>query len=160
MSILVKPTPAPKPRSKEAQTMALVLAVIFVIFAVTQLFTFEEFIKLIPMFQLPFNEGLTYALAPTLVAAEVFAIPFLLGMSLSRAFRWLSMFCGWLVAGLWLFMSFWVVSVAPFGVKTIGFLGTVASLTPGWWAVCLSIALCFLVAWTSWGLWPGKRHEK
>ena len=97
MSILVKATPAPTARTKETKQMAYLYAGLLVVLAVTQLFTFDEFIELVPAFNLPFGTGFTYALAPLIVATEVFAIPFLLRMQLSVAFRWLSMFCGWFV---------------------------------------------------------------
>lgn len=158
MSILVKATPAPAPRTKESRQIALLYAGLLTVFVVAQLFTFDEFIELIPTFQLPLGEVLPYAIAPLLVAAEIFALPFLLGMAVSPAFRWLSMGCGWVAAGLWAFISIWVVSVHP-NVETVGFLGTLVSPAPGWWAVCISIALCLLAVWTSWGLWPGRRKK-
>jgi len=159
MSILVKTTPAPKPRTKESRQMAILFAGLLVVFAVTQLFTFDEFIELIPALALPVGEVMTYSLAPLIVVAEVFALPFLLGMAVSTAFRWLSMFFSWFVAAAWTFISFWVVFTQP-AVETIGFLGTLVPLVPGTWAIFISLALCILAAWTSWGLWPGKRSKK
>src|SRR5690606_29389792 len=104
----VKAVPAQQPRTKESSQIALLYAVILVIFAVGQLFTFDKFIELVPSFQLPLGEVLQFAVAPLLVMAEVLALPFLLRMTLSPAFRWLSMVCGWLVAGLWTGISTWV----------------------------------------------------
>lgn len=136
----------------------MLYAVILVIFAVGQLFTFDKFIELVPSFQLPLGEVLQFAVAPLLVMAEVLALPFLLRMTLSPAFRWLSMVCGWLVAGLWTGISTWVVITRP-AVDTIGYLGTIGELTPGWWALFVPIALAILAVWSSWGLWPGKRSK-
>lgn len=158
MQVFVKATAAPAARTKESRKIALLYAVILVVFALAQLFTFDEFIELIPAFQLPLGTALPFVIAPLVVAAEVFALPFLLGMAVSPAFRWLSMFCGWLVAGLWAFISAWVAITHP-PVETVGFLGTLAPLTPGWWAIFVSLALCILAAWASWGLWPGKRRK-
>lgn len=158
MSILVKATPAPAARTKETQRMSYLYAGLLVVLAVTQLFTFEEFIELVPAFNLPFGQGFTYALAPLIVATEVFAIPFLLRMKLSVAFRWLSMLCGWFVAAMWTFISFWIVLTNP-AVETVGYFGTLVTLVPGWWAVCVGGALCILAVWTSWGLWPGARAK-
>ena len=159
MSILVKATPAPPARTKETKQVAYIFAGLLVVLAVTQLFTFDEFIELVPAFNLPFGTGFTYALAPLIVAAEVFAIPFLLRMQLSIAFRWLSMLCGWFVALIWTFISFWIVLTYP-PVETVGYFGTIVTLIPGWWAVFVGFALCILAAWTSWGLWPGRRTKK
>ncbi len=158
MSILVKATPAPKPRTKESRQMAILLTGIFVVFALTQLFTLEEFLELIPAMALPFGDVITHMLAPLIIVAEIFALPFLLGMAVSPAFRWLSMVLGWLVAGLWTFISFWVALTRP-AVETVGYLGTLVPLVPGWWVVSVSLALCILVAWATWGLWPGSRTK-
>jgi len=157
MSILVKATPAPRARTDATKQIAILYAGILVVLAVTQLFTFDKFIELIPTFELPLSIAATYALAPTLIAAEVFAIPFLLRMTLSPAFRALSMALGWLVALLWTLISLWVVLIQP-TAETVGFLGTLVDLVPGWWAVLVSISFGILAAWASWGLWPGKRQ--
>ena len=159
MTILAKVTPAPVARSKETKQISLLFAAILVVMLVAQLFTFDDFVKLIPSFNLPVSQGFAYALTPILVASELFAIPFLLRMSLSPAFRWLSMFCGWLVALLWFCFTLWLVTRGP-QVDTVGFLGTLVNLIPGWWAVCVSLALGILAAWSSWGLWPGHRTKK
>jgi len=159
MNVFVKATPAPKPRTKESHQVAILYAALLVTFAVAQLFTFDEFIELVPNFQPPLGDALVYAIAPLIVTVEVFALPFLLGMALSPAFRWLSMACGWLAAGLWVGISAWVVFTQP-AVETIGFLGGIGELTPGWWALCIPIALSILAIWASWGLWPGKRTKK
>ncbi len=156
MTFFVKATPAPEPRSKQAWQIAIAYAVVLVAMAVAQLFSFEEFLTLLTNFNLPLGVLGAYLLASALVICEVFALPFLLRMSLSKAFRWVSMVCGWLVAAIWLKLSLWVLIMRP-DVDTVGFLGTVVSLTPGWWAVLVSLALAVVAIWASWGLWPGKR---
>ncbi len=155
MSIFPKVTPALKPKSKESQQIAIFYAIILVIMAVAQLYTFEEFIVLVPSFNLPVGDALAAAIAPLIVTAEVFALPFLLRMAVSPAFRWFSMFLGWLVAALWLLITTWVVGTHQL-VETVGFIGTVVDLMPGWWAVCISLSFAVLAAWASWGLWPAK----
>lgn len=156
MSILVKATPAPAARTDSTKKVAIIYAGILVVLAVTQLFTFAEFIQLVPSYNLPVSEQFAYALASIIVAAEVFAIPFLLRMKLSPAFRWLSMMLGWLVAALWIFISTWIVTTQPL-VDSVGYLGTLVDLIPGWWAVMVAFALGILAGWASWGLWPGRR---
>lgn len=156
MSVFVKSTPAPKPRTANSATISILYAVILVVFAVTQLFSFEEFLVYMQSIGLPFSENINYAFAPLLITAEVFAIPFLLRMRLSPAFRYLSLGLGFVVAIFWIFLSSWVVlSGAP--VDSIGFLGTLVTLTPGWWAIFISLSLGILATWSAWGLWPGTR---
>lgn len=158
MTILAKVSPAPKPRSDSAKQMSLLYASILVVFLVAQLFTFDTFIKFAPSLNLPISERWAYALVPIIIVCELFAIPFLLRMKLSIAFRWFSMILGWFVPLLWFCMSLWVVTMQP-DAESIGFLGTLVDLVPGWWAVMLSLALGVLAAWSSWGLWPGHRSQ-
>jgi len=159
MSFFVQSTPAPTPRSADSAKIAILYAIILVVFAVAQLFTFEEFLVFIQSTNLPFGESLSYAFAPLLIVAEVFALPYLLRMRLSPAFRYISLFLGCLAASLWIFLSSWIVFTGA-AVDTIGFLGTLASLTPGWWAIFISLSLGVLAAWSAWGLWPGQRKAE
>ncbi len=155
MSILAKPTEAPAPRSEATKKIATLYAAIITVMLVAQLFSFDEFLALVQNMNLPISMATAYIYVSVLVVAELFAIPFLLRMTLSKAFRVLSMVCGWLVAALWIDLSLWVVLTQP-DVDTVGFLGTVVALTPGWWAVSLSVGFGILAIWSSWGLWPGK----
>ncbi len=159
MSFFVKAQAATKPRADSAQKIALFYAGILVVFAVAQLFTFDTFIELILSFNLPFGETFSAALVPIVVASEVFALPFLLRMTLSPAFRWVSMMCGWLVALIWLVINGSVVNTYPV-VETVGFLGTAINLAPGWWAVFVSLLLGSMAGWASWGMWPASRRKK
>lgn len=159
MSILPKAGTATPAKTKESKQIAVVYAIVLVAFALAQLYTFDEFIGLIPSLDLPVGAVMIYALAPAIVAAEVFGLPFLLRMKLSIGFRWFSMVMGWLAAALWLFVTLSVM-VSGAGATTIGFLGTVVDLVPGWWAIMVPLAMGILATWASWGLWPAKRAKK
>ena len=154
MSFFVKVTSARKPRTKDVRTISVFYAAILVVFAVAQLFTFDTFTELISSYGLPGGETMGYFLASLLVVAEVFALPFLLGMTISPAFRWVSMVLSWLAPLILLKLAFWGAAINE-TVSSAGFLGTLVSIMPGWWAVFVSIALAIMAAWTSWGLWPG-----
>lgn len=158
MSIFVQPTPAPKPRSKDTPRIALFYAFLLLAMAVTQLFTFDEFLELLASFGLPVGGEMTYFMGAVIVVTEVFALPFLLRMPLSRAFRWVSMVCGWVAALAWVKITLWLAITEP-PVDNVGFLGTLVGLMPGWWAIFVAVALAILAGWTSWGLWPGKRKK-
>lgn len=161
MSFFPIATPAPSPRSKDVANISLFYAGILTVFAVAQLFTFDALLELFADFALPGGVVAGFALAAVLVALEVFAIPFLLRMRLSPAFRWFSGFAGVAVAFIWLCVSTWVV-LSDIPVNTIGFLGTAVTMMPGWWAVLISIALIVLAVWSLWGMWPagGKPIRK
>lgn len=154
----MQPTVASKPRTPESAKIAILYAAILTIMAVAQLFSFEDFLVYMHSLALPLPSELAYLVAPLLIVCEVFALPFLLRMSLSPAFRFLSMVLSWLAAGIWIYLTIWIVaSAAP--VSTIGFLGTVVDLTPGYWAIFISLSFGILAAWSGWGLWPGKRSR-
>lgn len=158
MSLLPKPIDAPVPRTKNVKTIATFYAGVLAVFAIAQLFTFENFLELFVSFDFPWGRPFAYFSAALLVTAEVFALPFLLRMSLSKAFRWMSMAFGILAAVIWVKVSLWLV-IFDSPVDTVGFLGTAVNVMPGWWAVFVSVALGILAIWSVWGLWPGKRKK-
>ena len=152
MSILATPT-APIPvKTKESKKISIFYAAILMVLAVTQLFTFEEFLEVYAGMNLPGGGATGYVVASLIVFAEVFAIPFLLRMYLSITFRVVSMVLGWLVAVVWFLVSLWVVTTAA-PVPTIGFLGTVVDVMPGLWAILISACFGILAGWSAWGLW-------
>lgn len=158
MNALAKARFPARPRSDSSRQIALFYAGVLVIFAVTQLFTFEAFRELVILFNLPLSEVTVAVLVPVLVAAEVFALPFLLGMALSPAFRWVSMVAGWFVPLVWFLISVCVAQAYPVH-DNIGFLGTTFALVPGWWAVLFSVLMGVMAAWASWGRWPARKAK-
>jgi hypothetical protein len=157
MNIFIKATKAKKPRTSESQKIAYAYAAILIIFALTQLFTFDKFLILVESFGLPGGDIVARLFVSTIVTSEVLALPFLLGLNLSQLMRVVSMVLGWAVPLAWLKVTLWLLFTTN-SVSNIGLLGTTVSLTPGWWLVFVSIALGILSAWASWGLWPGKRE--
>lgn len=136
--------------------IAIFYAVILVVMAVAQLFSFDEFLKLVTDFGFPGGIRYAHFIVAFLVTAEVFAVPFLLRMPLSPAFRWVSMVCGWLVALIWTKITIWLV-IKDGIVGNVGFLGTIVDTMPGWWAIFISLAFGILAIWASWGMWPHKK---
>jgi hypothetical protein len=158
MKIFTKATSAQKPKSKESQNIAYMYAAILVIFAVAQLFTFDNFLILIESFWMPGGKTFAYLLGSSIVVSEVLAIPFLLQIKLSPLMRIISMVMSWLVPLLWFIISIWLM-VTINAVSNFGLLGTTVDLLPGWWTVFISIALGVLAAWASWGLWPCQKPK-
>jgi hypothetical protein len=159
MSVFVQPTPSTTPKTKDVKTIATFYAAVLVIMVVAQLFTFDDFLKLVTDFGFPGGIRYAHFLAAILVTVEVFALPFLLRMSLSPAFRFLSMVCGWLVALIWAKITLWL-AIKDGIVNNIGFLGTVVNIMPGWWAIFIAFAFGILAAWASWGMWPRFKGSK
>lgn len=157
--MLPHPEEAEVPRIASAQSIAYLYAGILVVMAVAQLFTLDSFIGLLFDIHLGVGWQITALLAPLIITLEVFALPFLLRMTVSRAFRWVSMYCGWAVALVWMYVT---VTIAASGVavQTVGFLGTIGDLVPGWWAVSIGSLFGIMATWASVGLWPGQRTHK
>jgi len=157
MSILPTPTDAPAARTRDSKRIAIFYAGILAVMAIAQLFTFDTFLELVKTFGFAGGVGYAYFLAAFLVVAEVFALPFLLRMPLSPAFRWVSMVLGWIAAAIWIKITIWLVTQGS-AVVSVGFLGTLVDIMPSWWVVFMSLTFGILAAWSAWGLWPGKRR--
>lgn len=156
MKLIDKPADAIEPRTKDSQKIAYLYAALLIIFALCQLYSFDEFLNLLESFWLPGGAPLAHLLGGIIVVSEIFALPYLLRMRLSPIMRIISMILGWVTALIWLILAFWL-NLTINAVSNTGFLGTTVRLEPGWWAVLFSVSLCLLAAWTGWGLWPGKR---
>ena len=156
MSIFVTTTPAPKPRTINSLKVSILYAIILTAAAVIMLFNFEDLLVYIQSVNLPFSEGGDYAFLPLMVTAEVFALPFLLRMDLSPAFRYVSMFLGLLSAALWIFLASWVV-LSGQSDSSVNYSNNLISFLPGFYAIFITLALGILAIWSAWGLWPGKR---
>ena len=159
MKTFVQPTPAPKPKTEAVKQISLFYAAFLVVMIVAQLFTFEKFLELIIAFNLPVSVVTVASLAPIIVTCELFALPFLLRMTVSPAFRFVSMVLGWLVSLLWLGITIWLVTSGS-TVATVGFLGTAINLIPGWWAVFISVLFGIMAVWASWGMWPLRKTKR
>ena len=153
MRWFVQATAAPRPKTKNIRTVGIALAGIFVIMAVSQLFTFEDFPEVIKAMWLPGGEDVASVRAALIVALEVGAVPFLLMMRLSPALRVVSMIAGWFAASIWQNCSSGVIANS-------GLLGATVKLPVGWWNILLCLALGVLAAWAAWGMWPLKKRSK
>lgn len=153
MSFLVKSTRALPPKTKDAKTIAYFYAAILFGFATFQVITFERFSATIISYWLPIDDSLATLLAAFIITAELFAIPFLVRLRMSPAARVLSMILGWTAPVIWLVLTLWA-QISVSSLSSVGMLGGVVELAPGWWAVCVSAGLVILAAWASWGLWP------
>ncbi|HSW91729.1 MAG TPA: hypothetical protein VLG09_03735 [Candidatus Saccharimonadales bacterium] len=158
MSFFVQSTDAPTPKTANVRIVSLLLAGIFMIMVVAQLFTFEDYSDVIASIT-----GLSIAPA-TIVSAmivvfEVAALPFLFSMRLSVLGRVVSMFSGWLTAIGWFLIALYA-NVAIGYVSNGGVLGATVSLPSGWWMVFFFVGVIVLMIWSSWGMWPLTRSLK
>ena len=155
MSIILKDKAIKSAKSSDSLKIAYAYAALLVIFAVCQLFTFDDFLKLLVSFSLPGGDLIAWSLGCVVVVCEVFALPFLLRIRLRYQMRIISMVLGWIVPVLWLCLTAWLNSTTN-SIYNIGFLGTTFDIMPGLWAVYASVAMGIMAIWASWGLWPDK----
>ena len=150
MSMFAVSTKAPKPKTANIKAISLFFAGGLLLLALLQLFSFEEFPeRLIAVGITPWAAPL---LATFFVVFEVLALPFALSMRLSPAFRVVSMVAGWLVAVNLLTLAIVENLISPAGNDAV--LGATLTLPIGMWAICMTLALCVVAGWTSWGMWP------
>jgi len=152
MSLFVSPTKSPAPKTKNITAISLLFVGLLLLMVVAQLFAFEEFAPALSTLELPGGEPLSSVLAALIVTGEVIALPFLLRMRLSPAFRVVSMVASWVVVTFWLAITVWEATYAHASSSTL--LGSAVPLPVGWWNVCIVVSLGILAAWSSWGMWP------
>ncbi len=159
MTWLVQATAASRPKTKNIRTVGIGLAAVFVVMAVAQLFTFEDFPETIAAMWLPGGDAVASVRAALIVTLEVAAVPFLLSMRLSPAMRFLSMVAGWLAIAAWFVASIWQ-NLSSGVIVNSGLLGPTVKLPVGWWNMLFCVALGILAAWAAWGQWPLQKRRK
>lgn len=153
MNSLAQSTSAPTPKTKNVWYVSVALAAVFVVLAVAQLYSFEDFPETIASMGLPGGRVAADLYAALLVIGEVLAVPFLLAMRLSPAMRITSMISGWLILTGWLVIAAFI-NLTTNAITNSGVLGATIPVTPGWWMMCFFVALAIMAAWASWGMWP------
>jgi hypothetical protein len=153
MQGFVKAMAAKKPKTKRVVAASYIYALILTVLVVAQLFTFDEFIRLVESFWLPGGKPVADLLAGVIVASEVFALPFILRINLSPLMRIFSMVLSWIVPILWFKLSAWLILTVN-AVSNIGYFGTVFDCSPGLDTLLFSVFLMTLSGYVSWGLWP------
>lgn len=159
MNVFVRSTVAPEPKMRNVKSISIALSAVFVILAVAQLYSYEDFPDVIASLWLHGGRPCAELCAALIVTGEVLAVPFLLGMRLSPAMRVVSMFAGWLVIAAWLKIALLINSTEN-AITNSGVLGATVPLTPGWWMVYLFVTLGAVSALVSWGMWPLSRRTK
>lgn len=161
MTIFVRATEAAEAKTKESVKVGIFLAGVLTVIAVLQLTTFDTFIEALSGFGFPGGESTALLVAVITVIAEVFALPFLLRMRLSPAFRVLSMIFGWIAVAALTKFALWMAIVRP-EITAVGTVGELLGALPGWWMVFGAFGLVILAVWATWGMWPriiAKSHK-
>ncbi len=94
------------PRSRSTKCFAWVAAIMLVVMSLAQLYSFEDQPTILGAL-LPFNDQPLAAVVATLVVlAQILALPYLLGMYISRFMRVLCIAACGFVCSLWLLLAF------------------------------------------------------
>lgn len=157
MSFFAKPTPAPAGPSKQTRAISVAVAALFVAIAVAQLFTYEDFPAAINGLWRTSSLASAHILAASLVACEVFALPFFLSMQVSPLMRAVSQACGWYVAFAWLATALWQLA-RPGVTANVGMLGATIPLNEAGTSV-LAVVLAAGVAYISYLIRPFWRKS-
>lgn len=148
-----KATLPSKPKNKMYKYAGLVLAGITTAMVVSQLFKFEEFGVLLSEYPVASLFNNSIILAAIIISLEVFSLPFLLRMKISPAFRIVSMFFGWLVAGIWFYLATIVPLVSDMVVEPAMFGGLLTFLPMFAYSLLASL-ITILTILVSFGMWP------
>lgn len=121
----------------------LALAVLLIITVVAQLMTLDKFIPIIENYQLPGGSPTAKITVYLITVSAIFALPFLLRMSLSPLFGWLSVLLLNIYSLTWVVLGAWIVIQNPPLIGT-GILGGLPKSLPG--SLVLPFGLFLLVA--------------
>lgn len=115
---------AAKPASTSAQVAGIVYAGVLTLLALAQLYTFEKFIEILPSAVSSEGGVALYLLAPLIVVLEIFSLPYLLRLTVSPAFRFVSRVFGWLVPIFWVGIGI----LSGVAIENTGILGDVIAV--------------------------------
>jgi hypothetical protein len=126
--------------------LGLGLAVLYVFFAVGQLISFEKLSGILTILW-PIDLADVVKLGSALlVVAEVFAIPYLLGMQLSTAMRMLSAFFAHAI-GLYIVYVGILTGDSSNALINTGLGGSYVIIPGGWWLIWFGIGINVLLVW-------------
>lgn len=136
-----KPVPLKSPL---VRTISYALGLGAAALAVAQMVSFEEFVEAFRHYQLG-NETFTVAVAIGIIALEVFAVPFLLRLSLSRAARFVSAWFALVLPYAWTALTVHAF-LANADVPNAGYFGGFLRLHVGSFVLVLDLVWMIVVA--------------
>lgn len=131
-----------------AYIRALVLAGLYLVFCLTQLFTFERFTEVTAAYSLPGGAVVAAILAGLIPLLEVMALPYLISMKLRPEWRRVSMWATLAVPILWLLIVLWLNFAPTLAEVNTGLFGATLETMSGLWFVLFSALLLWSAALT------------
>jgi len=132
-----------------ARTMGLLVAVLFMLMALGQLFDFED---------MPGTMLGGFVAAALVATGQVLALPFLLALRLSPLMRLVSALCGASAVVYW----FYVALAGALGGYTdnTGLLGAHVMAPHGWWLVSFMLGVWLMFGWFAASSFAAGRLEQ
>ena len=152
--VFARAVKAQKIESENVKVAAWIYAGILTVMVVAQLVAFEDFLPLISSNYLahdPYGEAAL--IGGLIIFTEIFALPFLLRMTVSPLMRWFSLVCGLIAPAIWVKLTLEAIITNQF-VTNYGLLGSKVPLHSAAVALPLAIVLLGLAIWSAWGMWP------
>ena len=134
----------PPPQDILTRALGVSVALCITVVLVAQLFSFEK-VPMIFSEVIEVNMLVAGVIASFIVVLELYSLPFLLGMALSKLMRVCSMVSGLAVLLFWLLVSIYTQLHSTVPIN-IGFLGTIP-ITNGWWIVSSMTVLLTMFVW-------------
>ena len=135
-------------RRERALTISLgtSLAVLYLLLVVLQLVSFEELPTIIDHLWALTDKELGAVIAACVAISEVFALPYLLGMQLSRAMRALTGLFAFIAASYWYAIG-WRTAYGAVLLADTGLGGTYLRIPAGAWLMWFGAGVFMLLAW-------------
>lgn len=128
------------PRTMSTKVVAVVAAALFTIMLVGQLYSYEDFASILSVLTDSNDASFHALLAALLVIAELFSLPYLLGMYISPLMRGMSALLSFVVAGFWL-----ITSLTSAHSQNAGYFSSSFEFPGGLAAAAIGLALFALV---------------
>lgn len=128
------------------RTLGLLLAFLFAVIAILQLFSFENMPGVIGRFWPGLGSETSLLMAALIVIAEIFALPFLLGMQLSVGMRALSLLLTIGTVVYWSIVAF-IGMIRTVTLTGIGIAEPYALFPNGPWFLLMMTGVTIMLVW-------------
>ena len=133
----IKATPPPKLLDKKLYRLAVVYALVIVVCMLGQLFRFDNIIATAAEADRPIGQ-LAVVFWTVLQVLQLFALPFLLRVRVSRLMRIVSLVAAMIVPVFWAVITGWQLSVAN---PNLGIFGTEVEMLNVWWISAIATVI-------------------
>lgn len=146
----------PSQQAPITRTLGVLLALLLTVATVLQLFGFEKMPEVVAHFWPDITGEMGLLVATLAVTAQVFALPFLLGMRLTLAMRLLSITCAIGAVAYWSVVAMAGAAMEA-GLVNTGLAGPGVAIPNGPWLLVMMLGVATMLAWY---LWHSYTHAR